>query len=275
MSPQSEFIAVLVACSRARQHARVADSIQQMGENFWNIRGSFKVAKILDVGTQMSLVRLNTGEFVMLDSYQPGHDVMSVVRELTNDGRSLTAIINLHPFHTMHVAGVAEAFPHARLFGTRRHVAREPSLRWESVHSEDHEMNALFEGDLHFTVPRGVELIPENESLHFSSVLAFHRLSKTLHVDDTLTFANLPLVGGLRFHPTLARTLEKRTGAVRDFRSWAGELIELCKGVENLCPAHLKKLPASRAQGGPIEERVMEALHKVEGVLAKHEAIYG
>ena len=250
----------------------MADSIQQIGENFWNVRGSFKVAKLLDVGTQMSLVRQEAGGFVLLDSYQADHDVMREILELTDGGREVTAVINLHPFHTLHVAGIAKAFPDARLFGTRRHVAREPELRWESIHSEDPELTGLFGQDLYFSVPKGVELIPKNENLHFSSVLALHKLSKTLHVDDTLTYANLPLIGGLRFHPSLASVLEQRPGAVKDFRTWAEELIELCKGVEQLCPAHLKTLPDSRTHGGPIDERVREALNKVESVLAKHEA---
>lgn len=253
----------------------MADSIRQMGENFWNVRGSFKIAGVIDVGTQTSLVRLKTGGFVLLDSYQADPEVMRELLELTDGGRNVTAIINLHPFHTMHVVAAAKAFPEARLFGTRRHVAREPALRWESVHSEDPELNGLFEQDLFFSVPRGVELIPQNESLHFSSVLAFHKLSKTLHVDDTLTYTRLPLIGGLRFHPSLASVLEKRSGAVADFRAWAEELAILCEEVEQLCPAHLKTLPKSREQGGAIDERVREALRKVENVLAKHQEKFG
>lgn len=253
----------------------MTDIIRKLGENFWNVRGSFKVAGILDVGTQMSLVRLEAGGFILLDSYAAEPAVMREVLELTDGGRQVTAIINLHPFHTLHVPSTAKAFPDARLFGTRRHVRREPSLRWEAVHSEDPELNGLFGTDLHFTVPRGVELIPENELLHFSSVLALHKQSKTLHVDDTLTYADFPLIGGLRFHPSLGSVLEKRPGAAADFRSWAVELIELCKGVDHLCPAHLKKLPESRTQGSAIDERIRDALERVEGVLTKHQTKYG
>lgn len=246
-----------------------------MGDDFWNVRGSFKVAGVLDVGTQMSLVRLLAGGFVLLDSYAAEPPVMREILELTDGGREVTAIINLHPFHTLHVASTAKAFPDARLFGTRRHVRREPNLRWEAVHSEDPELSGLFENDLYFSVPRGVELIPQKKHLHFSSVLALHKRSKTLHVDDTLTYADVPLLGGLRFHPSLASVLEKRPGAAAEFRSWAVELIELCKGVDHLCPAHLKKLPESRAQGGPIDERIRDALEKVQSVLSKHQAKYG
>lgn len=253
----------------------MTDSIRQIGENFWNVRGSLKVAGILDVGTQMSLVRLEAGGFVLLDSYAADEAVKAEIFELTDGGRQVTAIINLHPFHTLHVLSTAKAFPDARLYGTRRHVRREPSLHWEATHSEDPELNGLFGKDFHFSVPRGVELIPDNELLHFSSVLALHKQSKTLHVDDTLTYANLPVIGGLRFHPSLGAVLEKRPGAAAEFRSWANELIELCKGVDYVCPAHLKTLPENRAEGGPIDERIRTALGKVESVIAKHQAKYG
>lgn len=246
-----------------------------MGESFWNVRGSFKVAGVLDVGTQMSLVRLQAGGFVLLDSYTADAAVMREILELTDGGRQVTAIINLHPFHTVHVASAAKAFPAARLFGTRRHVRRESNLRWETAHSEDPELNELFGQDFYFSVPRGVEMIPQNELRHFSSVLALHRPSKTLHVDDTLTYTDLPLVGGLRFHPSLGSVLEKRPGAAFDFRNWAAELIELCQGVDHLCTAHFKALPESRSEGGPIEERIRDALEKVETVLKKHQAKYG
>ena len=33
----------------------------RVSEGFWNIRGSFKIAGVIDVGTQASLVRLTSG----------------------------------------------------------------------------------------------------------------------------------------------------------------------------------------------------------------------
>lgn len=253
----------------------VTDTIQQIGEKFWNVRGSFKIGGLLDVGTQMSLVELDAGGFVLLDSYLAQPSVMEELRALTDGGRQITAVLNLHPFHTLHVASIAREFPDARLYGTRRHQHRAPELRWESTCTESPDFQPLFAPDLKFSVPRGVEFIPQDEKLHFSSVLAFHTRSKTLHVDDTLTYTKLPFLAGLRFHPSLAAVLEKRAGAVEDFRTWAAELIELCKQVEQVCPAHLKALPASRQEGGAIEERVQEALNKVDKVLAKHQAKFG
>lgn len=250
------------------------DRIIEIGDGFWNIRGSFKFASVFDVGTQMSLVRLTSGEFVLLDSYTLSGDVRRKVLELTDGGKAISAIVNLHPFHTVHVPAVAAAFPHARLFGTRRHVDRAPTLRWESIHSEDPEMEALFSGDISLSVPRGVDFIPKDEKLHFSSVLAFHHRSHTLHVDDTLGYWSLPFASGLAFHPSLRQVLQKRPGAADEFRDWCEELIERCRTVDHLCTAHLRSLPPSGQEGGPISERVEVVVKKSEGLLGAHKLRY-
>lgn len=45
--------------------------MQQLAHDFWNLRGTFKVAGLLDVGTQLSVVRRSNGRFLVLDSYTP------------------------------------------------------------------------------------------------------------------------------------------------------------------------------------------------------------
>ena len=125
------------------------------------------------------------------------------------------------------------------------------------------------------------ELVPDDENLHFSSVLAIHRASKTLHVDDTLNYARLPkILSGLkkdvlRFHPTLGKVLERRAGAVKDFRAWAEELIERLRDVDNLCTAHVGNLLASENDGPSIAARVRKAYDKLDGTLSKHASRYG
>ena len=39
-----------------------------LAKDFWNIRGSFKIGGVIDIGTQASLVRRGNGRFVFLDS---------------------------------------------------------------------------------------------------------------------------------------------------------------------------------------------------------------
>ena len=256
--------------------------IIQVADDFWNIRGSFKIGGVIDVGTHASLVRRACGKYVFLDAYTLGDEVAQQVRALTNDGRDVEAILNLHPFHTIHVRHMHEQFPHAKLYGTARHVSKRPELPWEASRTEDPELHAMFSEDCDFSVPRGVDFISSDENVHFSSVLAFHRSSKTIHVDDTLTYVRLPKAARLFgrkdlmiFHPTLAKALEKRAGAAAEFRKWAEELIERWRDAENLCAAHTATLTAAKNDGASLHARMSSALEKVGGTLEKHERKYG
>ncbi len=247
-------------------------TIHQTIDGFWNIRGSFKIGGLLDIGTHMSLARLSNGKFALLDACQLEGDALRQVMELTDQGRAIEAVLHLHPFHTIYVKAAAEQFPDAKLYGTARHVARAPDLPWETLRTEDPALHDLFAQDFLFTVPQGVDFIPENENLHFASVIAVHKASRTMHVDDTLMWSDLPLVGGLSFHPTLRFVLQKRGGAAADFRAWAKEFVSLCGGVDNLCLAHTGSPPPEvQAQ---VAHHVQEALEKLDGVLHKHALRY-
>lgn len=253
-------------------------SILHIADGFWNVRGSYKIAGVLDVGTHASLVRQKRGGFVFLDSYSPSEPVKRDLDELTGGGREVEAILNVHPFHTMHVKRMHELFPKARLYGTARHHTRFPDLPWEVTRSEDPATHALFAEDLEFSVPRGVDFISRDERVHFSSVLVRHPATRTLHVDDTLMYLRLPLPLRLlgmenrtSFHPTLAKALEKRTGAADDFRAWAKDLIDRWGDTENLCTAHAAALTARENTGASIKDRISKALENVDKTLRKHE----
>lgn len=260
----------------------MGDHIIQVADGFWNIRGSFKIAGLIDIGTQASLVRRAGGGFVLLDSYTLAGGLAEQVDELTGGPRNVEAVLNLHPFHTVHVRAIHERYPHARHYGTARHLDRFPDLTWERQRCEDEAMHALFREDLEFSVPRGVDFIAENEHLHFSSVLALHRATKTIHVDDTIMYVRLPRIARLigitdstSFHPTLAKVLERRAGAAEDFREWAKALAERWSDAENLCAAHTSALLGEDNDGRSIRERILAALENVEAKLAAHEKRFG
>ncbi|MGB5102027.1 MAG: hypothetical protein WBO04_01745 [Steroidobacteraceae bacterium] len=249
-------------------------SILKVADDFLNIRGSFKVAGLVDIGTQCSLVRRANGRFVFLDSCTLGGAVQREVDALTNGGKDVEAILNLHPFHTIHVNAMHQRYPRARLYGTARHLAKLPELPWEKTRTEQPRLHELFEDDFEFSVPRGVDFISANENVHFSSVLVLHRASRTIHVDDTLMYVRLPLpmrALGLRdtlfFHPTLRQALEKRKGAGLDFREWAEELAAGWRDAENLCAAHTTALTAAQNKGDSVHDRILAALDKVSGTL--------
>ena len=106
----------------------MAGRTHQITEDFWNIRGSFRIGGVIDIGTQASLVRLRNGKFAFLDAYTLSGAVKREVFDLSRDGKDVEAILNLHPFHTIHVRKMHEMFPHARLYGTRRHLSRFAEL---------------------------------------------------------------------------------------------------------------------------------------------------
>lgn len=253
----------------------MTDRMIRIADGFWNVRGSFKLAGVFDVGTQTSLVRLKRGDFVLLDSYALTGEVEREVLALTDGGRAVRAIFNLHPFHTAHVQASAQQFPHAQLYGTARHKARAPELRWQALHCDDIALHAQFADDFTFTTPCGVDFIPTNEMLHFSSVLAFHEASGTLHVDDTLSYSNTPFMKGLKLHPTLRFALQKRRGAAAEFRAWSDELVQLCGAVEHLCPAHARELPPPPTKGTRVADQVRGAIAGVSSMLDAHERRYG
>lgn len=253
----------------------MADRILEIEDGFWNIRGSFRIAAgLVDIGTHASLVRLASGRFVLLDAYTLAGEVERRVFELTDGGAAIEAVLHVHPFHTVHARAVHQQLPHARLYGTRRHAQIAPDLPWDDLRTEDPALHARFADDLDFTVPRGVDFVPADERLHFSSVLVHHRATGTLHVDDTLSYLNVPLIGGLRFHPTLKSVLQPRAGAAAEFRAWAAELLARCATVRHLVTAH-GATPCKIPAGCDVADMVRDALAAVEGTLKAHERRYG
>lgn len=259
----------------------MSEQILNIADNFWNIRGDFKIGGILNIGTHASIVRCENGKFVLLDAYTLTGKLKNQIDALTNNGADLEAIINLHPFHTIHVKTVHELYPNAKLYGTQRHLDKFPNLPWQSQLTESNEFAALFADDFEFSVPAGVDFISTNENLHFASVLAYHKASKTIHVDDTLMYLKFPsIIGVLKkpevtFHMTLPQTLEKRAGAATDFRNWVTQLMTQWQGAENLCAAHSATFLGDKHTSPSVAAKIALALKKVERTLQAHEKKFG
>lgn len=253
--------------------------MDQLGENFWNLRGDFKIAHAINIGTHMSLARKANGRFVVIDAYEPNERDGAELLALTQHGELVDAVLNVHPFHTVHCRFVHEALPHARLIGTRRHRDTMPQLNWDSDLIEEKATQQQFADLFDFSIPAGVDFIPEDESVHVSSVLVRHRESRIVHADDTLMYMELPslvqkLVPGprLRFHPKLAEGLEKRAGAADDYERWARDLGIQWADTEMVCAAHKG---VDRLADQTFNEAMEDALVHAAGTLAEHRARYG
>lgn len=257
----------------------MSDRFVDLGSGFWTVRGSFRIGGFFDVGTQCALVRLASGNFVFLDSYTLTDEIRAEVDSLTDGGAKVEAVINLHPFHTLHCDWMHTAFPQAKLYGTARHHEILPHLPWEDVRCEQDALAQLYADDFAFSVPRGVTLVSDDDSVHFSSVLALHRASGTVHVDDTFVYLRkgfplslLPFTGRLGFHPTLAKALEPRAGAADQFREWAIKLGVDWADAKRIAAAHNAVLPLDRKT---LPDLIGEALGRVNPVLDAHRAEYG
>ena len=257
----------------------MTDTIEQLADGFWRISGDFRIGGLINVGTQASLVRLQNGNFVFLDSYTLPDSVRAEADRLTGGGEKLVAILNLHPFHTLHCEWMHRAYPDAALYGTARHIAKFPDLPWQDARCEDAALAERFAEDFDFSVPQGVPLVCDDESVHFSSVLAYHRASGTMHVDDTFTYLEkgfplslLPITGRLDFHMTLGKALEPRAGAADDFREWAIGLGVAWADAKRIAAAHNAVYKFDKVD---FPNRLAEALGRVKPVLDRHRAKYG
>lgn len=258
----------------------MTESITDFGNGFHHIRGTHQLGGLVNVGTHCSLVELADGGFVFLDSYTLTGGILSEVMQLTDGGAKVRAILNLHPYHTVHCEWMHRTFPQAKLYGTLRHRHKLPNLPWEEAPCESHKLAELFGPDLQFSVPRGVELVCEKESVHFGSILAYHTASKTIHVDDTLSYVRLPgpldvlpvpMLGRLAFHPALPGALKREAGAVDAFVEWTYELGITWHDARRVAAAHNSVLDLQ----GDFPERLGEALGRVQPVLERHRRRYG
>jgi hypothetical protein len=177
---------------------------------------------------------------------------------------------------------VQNAYPKAKLYGTIRHHDKLPKLSWEAGLIEDPQTQALFKDDLEFRVPKGVDFISSNKNIHFSSVVAFHPDSSTLHVDDTFMFFPTPKVaelfffkqGTIQLHPTLVGALQSRKGAAEELRAWVRGVAKDWP-ITNFCAAHLGTLLGKDNTGQSISKRIEAALTLAEPVLKTHELRFG
>ncbi|MGZ3218114.1 hypothetical protein [Paracoccus sp. T5] len=251
----------------------MSESIRDLGAGFWTIRGDLKIGGVLNVGTQAALVRLTTGRFVMLDSYPLRGALRDQVMALTDDGRSVDAILNLHPFHTLHCATTAADFPAARLYGSQRHWAKYPNLSWQPEPVESDAVAAIFAPDLEFTLPAGIDYISGNERVHAGSLLAWHPASRSLHVDDTINLLPVPRLLRPFFprprvflHPSLPKAMLTDAGAHEQFREWLHALAQRCSQLRWLCAAHsgLREFAP-----GEFAKELQAAYRRVERSLSK------
>ncbi len=240
----------------------MSDKIIDLGTGFWNIRGTFRLGGVLNIGTQCSLVKLASGRFVFLDSYTLTDDVRAQVMALTNNGQDVEAVLNLHPFHTVHCAQMAKDFPQATFYGSSRHQKKVPEVQWADDLVESDAVAERYP-ELKFSLSQGVHYIAPNEMIHAGSLLAFHPASKSLHVDDTFMSPPTKLLEAvlpeLLLHPTTKKALKNEPNAGKEYCDWASNLADDRRDVRNFCAAHSYLV---KFKDGEFEKALLKAIAK-------------
>lgn len=247
----------------------MTDNIIDLGQGFWNIRGSFKLGGVIDIGTQCSLVQLDSGKFIFLDSYTLTEDVRAQVMTITDNGQNVEAILNLHPFHTIHCAQMAKDFPNAINYGSTRHKKQVPEVIWAEDLVESEAVAARYP-ELEFSLPAGLHYISPNDMIHASSLLAYHPASKSLHVDDTFVTPPAKILQAvmpeLSLHPTTKKALKDEPNAGKHYCDWAEDLAEQWQDTRNFCAAHSGLI---KFEQGAFKAALLKAVKKARPKLEK------
>lgn len=240
----------------------MSDKIYDLEAGFWNIRGSFRVGGVLNIGAQCSLVQLASGRFIFLDSYTLTGDVRDEVMALTDNGQKVEAVLNLHPFHTVHCAQMAEDFPQAIFYGSSRHHSKVPEVQWAEDLVESEAVAQRYP-ELEFSIVRGIDYISSNEMIHAGSLLAYHSASRSLHVDDTFMSPPLKVLEAilpeLILHPTTKQALKNKPNAGQQYCDWATNLAHEWSDVRHFCAAHSYLVTFHK---GEFKKALLQAINK-------------
>lgn len=241
----------------------MSDKIHDLGAGFWNIRGTFRIGGVINIGTQCSLIQLASDRFIFLDSYELTGDVRERVMALTDNGNKVEAVLNLHPFHTVHCIQMAADFPKATFYGSSRHHKKVPEITWAEDLVESDAVAERYP-ELEFSIVQGIDYISSNDMIHAGSLLAYHPASKSLHVDDTFMSPPTKLLEAvlpdLILHPTTKKAVKNEPNAGKQYCDWATNLAHEWRDVRHFCAAHSYLVTF---HGGEFEQALLKAINKV------------
>ncbi|KAL0488105.1 hydroxyacylglutathione hydrolase [Acrasis kona] len=218
-----------------------------IGPNFWNIRGNFRVMAVVNIHTQMSVIKLPNGKFLIVDTIDLTSDLKSALDRMTNNGANIEAIIGVHPFHTTYFKAFYDAYPTVPFYGTPRHLRVVKDIPWKGDLNQQNIRNK-WNPDVEIRLPAGAEFVnPQPEDNHFNSAWLFHKPSRTMHIDDTVIYADEDSLvlkifgikkGDMIFHPKIDPGLYNYPAAPFEFRDWVLKVIKDWD-FDNIVCAHL------------------------------------
>lgn len=242
-----------------------------IGSGLWNLRGSFTfLVGMVDIGTQMSFIRLSTGKFLVIDTCAIGAADKTIIDKLTNNGELIEAVVATHPFHTMFFEPFFKMYPNAEYYGTPRHLNRITSIPWKGNVAEEIVLKKWEHEGVFMRIPDGADFVTPAEDNHFSGVFVFHQASKTVLNDDTILFFDQPGFvlrccgksrGGMEFWD-LKKGLKPTKTAPGEFKAFMEKLIADWD-FDNLAAAHTGILM------GGAREKIADTIKKATPAFEK------
>lgn len=129
--------------------------LNQIGSGFWNVRASFKLFKLLDIGTHMSVIQLRNGNFLVIDTVEMNDQLKKELDDLTNNGTKIEAVVAVHPFHTLAFPGFYKLYPDAKYYGTPRHLRNLKDINWTGQLDDNKESLSRWEPEVELRIPAG------------------------------------------------------------------------------------------------------------------------
>lgn len=142
-------------CTKLGIMANPSPQLRQIGPGFWNVRAPFKLFRIVDIGTHMSIIKLRSGNFLVIDTVELNDQLKKELDELTSNGTKIEAVVGVHPFHTLAFPGFYKSYPEAKYYGTPRHIRKLTDIKWTGQLDDNKESLSKWEPEVELRIPAG------------------------------------------------------------------------------------------------------------------------
>lgn len=115
----------------------------------------------------MSLIQLQNGNFLVIDTVALNDQLKSELDELTSNGTKIEAVVAVHPFHTLAYSAFYKMYPNAKYYGTPRHLRKLTEIKWTGQLDEADNKALLSQW-----APEVDLRIPAGNILNFSKMLS-------------------------------------------------------------------------------------------------------
>ena len=85
---------------------------------------------MIDIGTHMSLLKLDNGRFLVIDTCSLDPSAKKELDLLTVNGTLIDGVVATHPFHTTYFQPFHALYPDLKYYGTPRHIRNILSIKW-------------------------------------------------------------------------------------------------------------------------------------------------